>query len=64
MKFRQYVPAMDAQTRQAIIGAYGTKPRPVDDEMANFTVAYELHAMNRRPFYCVYPGVTAAMQWD
>jgi len=61
MRFRQYIPAVDAQTRQKIFDVYGMSPHQVDDDMANFTVAYEIHASNRRPFYRVYPGVTAAM---
>jgi len=52
---------MDSRTRQRIMDACSTSPHQVDDEMANFTVAYEIHAMNRRPFYRVFPGVTSAM---
>jgi len=60
MKFRQYIPALDARTRQKIYDAHA-KSRQTDKDMANFTVAYEIHASNRRPFYRIYPGVTAAM---
>ena len=60
MKFRQYVPALDANTRLIIAKAYDI-PHLVDDQMAAFTVAQEMHASSRRPFYRVYPGVMTAL---
>ena len=60
MKFRQYVPAMDSKTRLKIANAHDI-PHLVDNQMAAFTVAQDIHASNRRPFYRVYPGVMTAM---
>jgi hypothetical protein len=60
MKFRQYVPTLDAKTRLKIAHAHGT-PFQADDYTELMTTAQEMHAWNRRPFYRVYPGVTAAM---
>lgn len=60
MKFRQFVPTMSANVRQNIANANGT-PRQADQSTAALAVAEEIHASNRRPFYHVYPGVTAAM---
>jgi len=60
MRFRQYVTALDAETRLKIAKAYDI-PRLVDDHMAAFTVAQEMHAASRRPFYRVYPGIMTAL---
>ena len=60
MKFRQFVPALNARIRQNAANSIGT-PYGADNAEAMFTLAEEMHASNRRPFYRVYPGVVAAM---
>jgi len=60
MKFRQYVPALDSKTRLKIANAHNM-PHLVDDQMAAFTSAQDIHASHQRPFYRVYPGVMTAM---
>ena len=60
MRFRQYVPAIDAKRRVNIINAHGTSYQ-VDHETEISVVAQEIHADNRRPFYRVYPGVMTAI---
>jgi hypothetical protein len=52
---------MNAKTRLNMIRAHEIIPHQVDDQMAAFTVAYEMHADNRRPFYRVYPGIMTAL---
>ena len=60
MKFRQYVPGIDAKRRVSIINAHSS-PYRADQETETFVVAQEIHSDNKRPFYRVYPGVMAAM---
>ena len=60
MRFRQFVPFLNARVRQNVANSMGT-PYEADEDEAALTLAEEIHASNRRPFYRVYPGVTAAM---
>ena len=60
MRFRQYVPVMNAKTRLNIIKAAGT-PYYADGDVEALARAEEIHVSHRRPFYRVYPGVTTGL---